>query len=108
MGGSQRCQKSEGGFTSTKSGEQDHSIHRQHRSILLQITYGKKCVSSSNTTWRPPPEGLICINVDAALFTADHRMGWAMVARDHSGSVLFAARGGVAGSFSPEMAESML
>jgi hypothetical protein len=45
----------------------------------------KRCESSSAPVWTPPPAGLVCINVNAAIFSAEHRAGLG----DHSG---FAAK----------------
>jgi hypothetical protein len=62
--------------------------------------------SSSKPRWSSPPVGKVCVNVDAAIFSQEPRMGWGAVVRDHEGSMLFACHEGIAGVFSPELAEA--
>jgi hypothetical protein len=50
---------------------------------------GNRCDSFACPHWIPPPPGLVCVNVDAALFTDDNRMGWGAVGRDHRGTLKF-------------------
>jgi hypothetical protein len=47
----------------------------------------KRCESPSVLKWTPPPCGQVCVNVDAAIFHSDNRMGWGAVWRDHTGSL---------------------
>jgi ribonuclease HI len=66
-----------------------------------------RCESTTAPKWIPPPCGQVCVNVDAAVFQAEHRMGWGAVVRDHTGSVLLACNEGVDGITAPEMAEAV-
>jgi hypothetical protein len=54
--------------------------------------------------WIPPPAGWICVNVDAALFPAERRMGWGAVFRDHKGAFILSCSEGFTGFPTPEMA----
>jgi hypothetical protein len=38
-------------------------------------TTANRCESSPVPKWTPPPHGQVCVNVDAAVFLAEHRMG---------------------------------
>ena len=49
--------------------------------------------STSVQKWFPPPEGLLMINVDAAIFSESGRAGFGVVMRDHQGLVRAACRG---------------
>jgi hypothetical protein len=42
--------------------------------------------------WTAPPPGVVCVNVDAALFSEDQHMGWGAVLRDHNGNFIPCAR----------------
>jgi ribonuclease HI len=55
--------------------------------------------------WAAPAEGSVCVNVDAALFPAEQRMGWGAVVRDHNGAFLLSCIEGLAGLPVPEIAE---
>jgi ribonuclease HI len=57
--------------------------------------------------WTPPPRDWVCVNVDAALFQAEQRMGWGAVLRDHDGNFLLSCSEGLAGFPPPEMAEAI-
>lgn len=57
--------------------------------------------------WSPPPENWVCINVDAALFSDDRRMGGGVIIRDHAGKFLLSCSEGMAGLPAPEMAETI-
>jgi ribonuclease HI len=57
--------------------------------------------------WMPPPEGVICINVDAALFPDERRMGCGAVLRDHAGNFILSVSEGLGGLPSPKMAEAL-
>jgi ribonuclease HI len=77
---------------------------------IIQFCYkspsAKRCDPSSVPRWVPPPVGQVCVNVDAAIFAADHRMGWGAVVRDHSGLLKLACSEGIPGIVSPEIAEA--
>jgi ribonuclease HI len=45
------------------------------------------------------------MNVNAALFPDDHRMGWGAVLRDHNGAFILSVSEGVPGFPTPELAE---
>jgi hypothetical protein len=68
---------------------------------------GNRCDSSACPRWIPPPPGLVCVNVDAALFTDDNRMGWGAVGRDHRGTLKFSVSEGITCISSPEVAEAI-
>ncbi|EEE66057.1 hypothetical protein OsJ_22054 [Oryza sativa Japonica Group] len=57
--------------------------------------------------WRPPPEGTILINTDAAVFQSVNSFGLGFLFRDHSGLCLFAANERHSGCIQPEMAEAL-
>jgi hypothetical protein len=57
--------------------------------------------------WVTPPEGWVCVNVDAAIFPADQRIGWGAVVRDHTGAFLLSCRENLAGLPAPKMAEAV-
>jgi ribonuclease HI len=78
-------------------------------SIILHC-YKKRSATRcepSSVRWIPPPADTICVNVDAAIFAEEQRMGWGAVFRDHEGSFLLAASEGLSGSPCPEMAEAL-
>ena len=56
--------------------------------------------------WTPPPRDSVCVNVDAAVFSADQRMGMGMVIRDHYGVVKLIGNEGISGTYEPEMGEA--
>jgi hypothetical protein len=65
-----------------------------------------RCDSRSYApSWIPPREGFVCMNVDAALFPDDHRMGWGAVLRDHNGAFILSVSEGLPGFPTPELAE---
>jgi hypothetical protein len=67
----------------------------------------KRCDSSSSPCWFPPPVGFVFVNVDAALFKAEDRIGVGVVVRDHMGSLKLACSEGLAGCVYPELAEAL-
>jgi hypothetical protein len=67
----------------------------------------KRCDSSLVPRWIPPPPGLVCVNVDAAVFSGDNRMGWGAVIRDNNGVLKLSVAEGIDGITSPELAEAM-
>ena len=52
-------------------------------------------------------EGVVLINVDAAIFAQSGQAGFGVVARDHQGSVQAASRGAIDHVRSPEVAEAL-
>jgi hypothetical protein len=63
--------------------------------------------NSSRARWAPPPEGTICVNVDAALFTSSRQMGTGVVIRNHNGECLLACSELRDEVTSPEIAEAL-
>ncbi|SPT16885.1 unnamed protein product [Triticum aestivum] len=61
----------------------------------------------SNQSWSPPSEGLMLVNVDAAIFSQSARAGFGVVIRDHRGRVQVANRGYFERVQIPEVAEAM-
>lgn len=57
--------------------------------------------------WSPPPDDMVCMHVDAALFPSDRSMGWGTVLRDHQGNFLLSCMEGLAGLPEPELAEGI-
>jgi ribonuclease HI len=66
-----------------------------------------KAASSLRSRWTAPPEGVTCINVDAALFPEEHRMGCGAVLRDHNGTFILSVSEGLGGMPLAEMAEAL-
>jgi ribonuclease HI len=62
---------------------------------------------SADLQWTPPPEGTVIINVDAAIFKTDRRMGMGAIIRDHNGSCLVACTEQTDEILVPEMAEAL-
>jgi ribonuclease HI len=50
--------------------------------------------------------GVLCVNVDAAIFKQENRMGWGAVVRDHAGGLKLACNESINGILSPELAEA--
>ena len=57
--------------------------------------------------WSPPPEGTVCINVDAALFSSSRQMGTGVVIRNHNGVCLLACSELQQEVTTPELAEAL-
>jgi ribonuclease HI len=57
--------------------------------------------------WSPPPEGMVMINVDAAIFSQTSRMGISVVIRNSLGRVLAATRCFVDKVNNPELGEAI-
>lgn len=53
------------------------------------------------------PAGSVCVNVDAAIFSGDNRLGLGVLIRDHAGSVKLTCSEGITGITSPELAEAI-
>jgi len=66
-----------------------------------------RCESTSPNHWTPPPEGWIMVNVDAAIFERENRMGLGLVVRNHNGDFLAALTQGIDKITNPEMAETI-
>jgi hypothetical protein len=67
----------------------------------------KNRIGQLSERWTPPPPGWICINVDAALFPNDLRMGCGVVLRDHHGGFILSASEGLNCFPAPELAEAL-
>lgn len=75
---------------------------------LLQPNQSTRCASPKEVQkWTPPPPGLVCINVDAAVFTASSSSAIGVVVRNHEGRCLMACRQSFRGITSPEVAEAL-
>jgi hypothetical protein len=61
---------------------------------------------STSPQWSPPPEGVVVVNVDAALFSSSSKMGVGVVIRDHSGNFLVACSKLLDQVTAPEIAEA--
>jgi hypothetical protein len=57
--------------------------------------------------WISLPVGTVCINVNAALFPAERRMGCGIVLRNHEGGFILSMSEGFGGLPAPEMAEAI-
>jgi ribonuclease HI len=80
--------------------------------MLIQFCFKTKPAKQRETTssaprWSPPPAGLVCINVDAALFPNEHRIGWDAVLRDHTGAFISSCSEGLSDFHDPEIAEGL-
>ena len=78
---------------------------------IIQYCYTAKsatrCDSSPTPRWIPPPVGSVCVNVDAALFPNDNRIGWGVIIRDHNGVFKLSCSESIDGLTSPELAEAL-
>jgi ribonuclease HI len=72
-----------------------------------QVKEKPRVAASSRARWAAPPEGVICINVDAALFPGERRMGCGVVLRDHNGTFILSVSEGLEGMPQSEMAEAL-
>ncbi|KAL8133670.1 hypothetical protein AgCh_008927 [Apium graveolens] len=63
--------------------------------------------ADGDVRWQQPQTGTIKVNTDAALFEHTNSYSFAMVARDHSGSMLGALSSCRQGSINPELAEAI-
>lgn len=57
--------------------------------------------------WQAPNEEEVKVNVDAAIFETPNCYSFALVARDHNGSLIEASSRCISGNIAPEMAEAM-
>jgi ribonuclease HI len=70
-------------------------------------SHGHRRETSRAVSWSPPPEGMLQLNVDAAIFASSARMGAGAVLRDQMG-VFIAGIGDSSPDVSnPELAEAM-
>jgi ribonuclease HI len=91
-----------------------HSLSMQIKSyieMILQHLFMPPTIHRRETpqapVWSPPPEGMVVINVDAALFSSTSRMGVGVVIRDHNGKFLAACSQVLHEVTSPELAEAL-
>jgi hypothetical protein len=63
--------------------------------------------TSRVASWSLPPEGFLCLNVDAALFSSSQSMSAGVVARDHDGTFVAAAGNSFQQVVNPELAEAI-
>jgi ribonuclease HI len=63
--------------------------------------------NSFRARWSPPPEGTVCVNVDAALFASSRQMGIGVVIRNHRGDCLTACSELHNEVTAPEIAEAL-
>ena len=69
--------------------------------------YFAKHVSKICVELVPPPEGTVCMHVDAALFPTEGRMGWGAVLRDHQGAFILSCSEGLMEFPDPEVAKGL-
>jgi hypothetical protein len=60
--------------------------------------------SAPSPRWMPPPVNWVFVNVDAAPFPSESRMGWGIVTRDHNGGFILSYNEGSDGFPAPELA----
>jgi ribonuclease HI len=66
-----------------------------------------RCETSRTISWSPPPDGMLQLNVDAALFSSSGRMGAGVVARDDMGEFVACIGNSSPDVVCPELAEAM-
>ena len=75
---------------------------------LYKPTAYHRCETNSSVLkWSPPPEGMVAINVDAAIFATSCRMGMGIVIRDHNGKCLAVCSEQRREVVMPELAEAL-
>jgi ribonuclease HI len=74
---------------------------------LFKTVSEHRCVSTSATTWTPPPLGTVLVSSDAAIFQEAGCRGVGAIMRDHQGAFLAACRQHIEGLSSPELAEAV-
>uniref|UniRef100_K3ZEB9 RNase H type-1 domain-containing protein n=1 Tax=Setaria italica TaxID=4555 RepID=K3ZEB9_SETIT len=57
--------------------------------------------------WTPPPVGLVCLNVDATIFSSSSSSSVGVVVRDHLGIRRMGCRQSFHGITTPEVAEAL-
>jgi ribonuclease HI len=75
--------------------------------LMKTPTNHRRETPSTSPQWSPPPEGVVVINVDAALFSSSSKMGVGVVIRDHSGNFLVACNKLLDQVIAPEIAEAL-
>ncbi|XP_074348980.1 uncharacterized protein LOC141688243 [Apium graveolens] len=68
---------------------------------------GFMTLADGNEHWQLPPEGTIKVNTDATCFAESNTYAYAMVERDHTGSLLEAKTTSKHGHIDPMMAEAL-
>lgn len=68
---------------------------------------GFMTIVDGNEHWHLPPEGTIKVNTDATCFAESNTYAYAMVERDHTGSLLEAKTTSKHGHIDPMMAEAL-
>jgi ribonuclease HI len=91
-----------------------HSVAEQCKAYIemIELHLYKPDPSTSRETismprWSPPPEGMVKIHVDAALFPSSRRMGIGVVIRSHRGDCLLSCSELVQEVMTPEVAEAL-
>jgi ribonuclease HI len=92
-----------------------HSVAEQCKAYIEMIELHlfkpapstRREASSSVPRWSPPPEGMVHIFVDAALFPPSRRMGIGVVIRNHNGDCSAACSELVEEVTTPEIAEAL-
>jgi hypothetical protein len=75
---------------------------------LIKTPANHRCETpSTSPQWSPPPEGVVVVNVDAALLSSSSKMGVGVVIRDHSGNFLVACSKLLDQVIAPEIAEAL-
>nr|GMD26765.1 uncharacterized protein LOC109146933 [Ipomoea batatas] len=64
-------------------------------------------VNSSPSAWMPPPIGMMKVNVDAALFPEEGKVGFGFIVCDHDKQFVAASRGTLNCINNPQVAEAM-
>jgi hypothetical protein len=107
MDGSELCEEGE-------SLRHPHSVAEQCKSFaemidlqLLKPATSIRREAISLPRWSLPPEGMVFINVDAALFPPSRRMGIGVVIRNHNGECSVACSELVMEVTTPEVAEAL-
>jgi hypothetical protein len=75
--------------------------------FLFKNRSGKQRQAKATRRWVPPPAGQVCVNVDAALFPGENRMGWGAAVCDHTSKLLCACSEGLEGMPALELAEAL-
>lgn len=63
--------------------------------------------SDGDVHWRQPQQGAVKVNIDAAIFTESSYYSYAMVARDHTGTLVAAQSSCKQGVLNPDLAETI-
>lgn len=72
-------------------------IARSVRQLVTEIQRKPKltvaCPTTAGCSWKPPPSGILKINVDGAFVQASSTGGWGFICRDHTGDGVLAGAG---------------